>query len=190
MEEENRNAYSEVLEILKWVDDEKKLEALPIETLEVLKSKSNPEYKPQISKDIPLDEQNLQPETFSILSWIATKYWSDEMEDVEASVNPVNITENMEDVEASVNSVNITDTDSVNITNTENVTENIEQEDVQHIEEVKEEDAGETTINIEGISNMPIAYKDLKWYEKVRIKIVEFFNRIFRGNKRNKEVEN
>ena len=68
MENCNRNAYSEVIEILKWVDDEKKLEALPMEMLEVLKAKSNPEYKPQISKDIPLDEQNLQPETYSILS--------------------------------------------------------------------------------------------------------------------------
>ncbi len=50
MEKDNRNAYSEVIEILKFLDDEKKLEALPIEMLEVLKSKANPEYKPQISK--------------------------------------------------------------------------------------------------------------------------------------------
>ena len=42
MEKDNRNAYSEVIEILKFLDDEKKLEALPIEMLEVLKSKANP----------------------------------------------------------------------------------------------------------------------------------------------------
>ncbi len=33
MNDENKNAYSEVIEILKWVDDEKKLEALPMEML-------------------------------------------------------------------------------------------------------------------------------------------------------------
>ena len=60
--EDNKNAYSEVIEILKLVDDEKKLEALPMEMLELIKSKANPEYKPIINKDIPLDEQNLQPE--------------------------------------------------------------------------------------------------------------------------------
>ena len=53
MEEENKNAYSEVIEILKLVDDEEKLEKLPIEMLEVLKSKANPSYKPVISKEIP-----------------------------------------------------------------------------------------------------------------------------------------
>ena len=35
--EDNKNAYSEVIEILKLVDDEKKLEALPMEMLELLK---------------------------------------------------------------------------------------------------------------------------------------------------------
>ena len=81
MEKDNRNAYSEVIEILKLLDDEKRLEALPIEMLEVIKSKANPEYKPQISSEIPLEEQNLQPETLSILSWIAMKYWSDEIDE-------------------------------------------------------------------------------------------------------------
>ena len=79
--EDNKNAYSEVIEILKLVDDEKKLEALPMEMLELLKSKVNPEYKPIISKDIPLDEQNLQPETFAILNWITQKYWNDEQDE-------------------------------------------------------------------------------------------------------------
>ena len=74
MEKDNKDAYSEVIEILKLLDDEEKLEAMPIEMLEVLKSKANPEYKPQILKNIPLEEQNLQPETLSILSWIAMKF--------------------------------------------------------------------------------------------------------------------
>ena len=42
MEKDNKDAYSEVIEILKLLDDEEKLEAMPIEMLEVLKSKANP----------------------------------------------------------------------------------------------------------------------------------------------------
>ena len=86
MENENKKAYSEVIEILKTIDSEKRLEALPMEMLEVLKSKADPEYKPKISAEIPLDEQNLQPETLSILSWIAIKYWKDEINNEENNI--------------------------------------------------------------------------------------------------------
>ena len=124
--EENKNAYSEVIEILKLIDDEKMLEALPMEMLEVLKLKVNPEYKPQISKEIPLEEQNLQPETFSILSWIAMKYWGEE------------------------------------ITKTEFENSN---------------------------SALPIASEDLKWYQKIRAKIIEIFHKIFRKKQAKQEVK-
>ena len=158
MENDNRNAYSEVIEILKLIDDEEKLEALPMEMLEVLKEKSNPEYKPQISMEIPLDKQNLQPETFSILSWIAQKYWNEEMEEEENTIFEENNAQNIEEVEQEA----------------ESTQENTEQEKIE--EEIKTDEN----------SNMPILYKDLKWYEKIRIKIVEFLNRIF---KRKQEMQ-
>lgn len=149
MEKDNRNAYSEVIEILKLLDDEKKLEALPIEMLEVLKSKANPEYKPQISSEIPLEEQNLQPETLSILSWIAMKYWSDEID------------ENISVEEKSQNEENI------EIKENEDKNENKNEED----EVLKEEQTS---------SILPVLHKDLKWYEKIKVKIIEFFNKIFK----------
>ena len=122
--EDNKNAYSEVIEILKLVDDEKKLEALPIEMLELLKSKANPEYKPKISKDIPLDEQNLQPETFAILNWITQKYWNDEQEQ-----------EQNEQIDREVS------------------------------------------------AKLPVLLDNLKWYEKIKIRIIELFSKIFKRNK-------
>ena len=64
--EDNKNAYSEVIEILKLVDDEKRLEALPMEMLELLKSKANPEYKPIISKEIPLEIEDEFPICFAM----------------------------------------------------------------------------------------------------------------------------
>lgn len=160
MEKDNRNAYSEVIEILKFLDDEKKLEALPIEMLEVLKSKANPEYKPQISKDIPLEEQNLQPETLSILAWIATKYWSDELE--------------KEEVLGASSDIQKEETQK-NLEENEN---NIEAEN----EEIKQADS--EAEEIQENNNLPILHKDLKWYEKIKEKIIEFFDKIFHRKKK------
>ena len=160
MEKDNRNAYSEVIEILKFLDDEKKLEALPIEMLEVLRSKANPEYKPQISKDMPLEEQNLQPETLSILAWIVTKYWNEE------------INENNEN-----ESSNVQEEIENNIEN-EQETERDESEE-NNLEEFEREEK----IDNEK-SNLPILHKDLKWYEKIKEKILEFFSKIFGKKKK------
>ena len=146
--EENKNAYSEVIEILKLIEDEKKLEALPIEMLEVLKVKANPEYKPQISKEIPLEEQNLYPETFSILSWIALKYWDEEIETVanreqEKQEEKEPKTEPREPIEESLKMQN-------------------------------QEELDQTTL--------PVLYQDLKWYQKIKVRILEIFHKIFGKN--------
>lgn len=155
MEKDNRNAYSEVIEILKFLDDEKKLEALPIEMLEVLKSKANPEYKPQISKDIPLEEQNLQPETMQILAWIATKYWVEDLENVEEKQDAEVAENNQEDV--AENNSEASETKSEN--------EKIEKD-------------------VEEQNNLPVLHKDLKWYEKIKEKIIKFFEKIFNKKKK------
>jgi len=166
--EDNKNAYSEVIEILKLVDDEKKLEALPMEMLELIKSKANPEYKPIINKDIPLDEQNLQPETYALLNWIAQKYWGDfeveEIQDSETSeiMKQIEIPEEHviqeEKIQKSISQ------DEENIMNTENEQNSVYSE-----------------------NNLPISFDNLKWYEKIKIRIIELFNRIF---KRSKSKEN
>ena len=171
--EDNKNAYSEVIEILKLVDDEKRLEALPMEMLELLKSKANPEYKPIISKEIPLDEQNLQPETYAILNWITQKYWEDAIDNSEE-----NQFSNIEKIETNEQN---------------NVEESNNQEEIQERISENSENLVTTEIeqNIENAenetSNLPVLFDDLKWYEKIKIKIIELFNRIF---KRNKSKEN
>ena len=79
MEEEKRRAYSEVVEILKLVEDEKKLESIPFEVIELIKNNSDPTYKPQITKDRPFEEQNISKEAYGILGWIASKYWGEDV---------------------------------------------------------------------------------------------------------------
>ena len=77
MEEEKRKAYSEVVEILKLIDDEKRIEKIPFEVIELIKRNSDPEYRPRIDKEKPLEDQNLKKETYSIIGWIASKYWNE-----------------------------------------------------------------------------------------------------------------
>lgn len=96
MNEEKKKAYSEVVEILKLMDEEK-LEKLPVEVAELIKGNSDPTYTPHISKDIPIEEQNLKEETYVILGWLANKYWGEEIieieeakEEVEAEINVYN----------------------------------------------------------------------------------------------------
>ena len=50
MEEEKRKAYSEVVEILKLIEDENRIEKIPFEVIELIKKNSDPEYKPIIDK--------------------------------------------------------------------------------------------------------------------------------------------
>ena len=159
MENNNAKAYSEVIEILKLVDDEKKLEALPIEMLEVLKSKADPEYKPKISMEIPLEEQALQSETYSILSWIASKYWSENLE-----------TNNIEQKQSE---------------NNEEVVENIQSESNKIEGNILLEEDKQQTNEI----NLPIAYSDLKWYQKIKMKVIELLNKLFKRNKKNTNYE-
>lgn len=156
--EDNRNAYSEVIEILKLVDDEKKLEALPMEMLELLKSKSNPEYKPEISKEIPLDQQKLQPETYAILNWITEKYWNEELE--QEKNYQINI---IEPTEENSTQERVNEEEKV----IEKISENIEI--IQNKESIENK-----------TPNLPITLENLKWYERIKIKIVELFNKIFK----------
>ena len=80
MDEEKRKAYSEVVEVLKLIDDEQKMEKIPFEVIEMIKLNSDPTYKPKISKEIPFEEQNLSKQTYAILAWLASKYWGEEFE--------------------------------------------------------------------------------------------------------------
>lgn len=92
--EEISNAYSEVIEVLKIMDDDEKLEKLPMELVELIKKKANPEYKPQISKEIPIENQGLKDETYSIIAWIAKKYWHEQIFETKKEIQEIVRVEN------------------------------------------------------------------------------------------------
>jgi len=169
MEENKKKAYSEIVEILKLIEDEQKLSKIPFEVIQMFKNNADPEYKPTISMEIPLEEQNLMNETYSILGFIATKYWQDTIEE-EMPVNNEVKEKNVESIEA---------------------VEEITDELVEKIEEFKEEndvfEIVEEKQEVQEENNLPVLVEDIKWYKKIKDKIIAFLNRIFSRKKKNIE---
>lgn len=133
--EENKdmaNVYSEVIAVLKIMEDDEKLDKLPMEFVELLRAKSNHEYQPNISKDKPIEEQNLRNETYGLLAWISQKYWHEKIFEKVYVENDIDL-----DI-------------------------------LQYLEDNKD---------------LPILYEDLNWYEKIKIKVIKFIDRIFKRNR-------
>lgn len=149
MEEETKKAYSEVIEVLKLIDEDDKFEKLPYEFVQLLKRNAEPTYKPYITKEIPLEEQNLRNETYKILAWIADKYWDKTIYE--------DITEKQDKNE------NIEETTNNN---------NEEENRVYVYTDIDEE-------TLEG-QNLPFVINNLKWYEKIKIKIINLLKSIFK----------
>lgn len=168
MEENKKKAYSEIVEILKLIEDEEKLSKIPFEVIQMFKNNADPEYKPTISMETPLEEQNLMNETYSILGFIATKYWQDTLEE-EKPVQNVAKEENVENIEE-----------------IEEVTEEL----VEKIEEFKEEnDVSEIVEEKEAQeeNKLSVLVEDIKWYKKIKDRIIAFLNKIFSRKKKNIE---
>lgn len=138
MNEEKRKAYSEVVEVLKLIDDEQKLETIPFEVVQLIKGNADPTYKPEISKEIPLEEQNLMEETYRIIAWIASKYWGE---------------------------------------NIEEITEE-KQEENSNIQEIGEKEVREEE-NIVEENILPIVVEEHKWFEKIKMKVINFLKKLF-----------
>ena len=80
MEENSSLAYSEVYEILKFIEDEyvNKKKKRIMDFFEVERDK---EYKPIINVNISLDDQNLKRETMVLLAILNYNYWCDSEEE-------------------------------------------------------------------------------------------------------------
>ncbi len=170
MEEEKRKAYSEVVEVLKLIEDEEKIEKIPFEVIQLIKANSDPTYKPTINKDISLEDQNLRTETYSILGWIANKYWE---------VDTVSSQEETNTAESENNDITEVDLDRINI------------EDIE-LKAPKEPVTNAIVYNdiepeaLDG-KNLPVLAYDKNWFEKLKSKVIELFKTIFRISTKNRE---
>lgn len=187
MEEEKKKAYSEVVEILKLIEDEKKLEKIPFEVIELIKRNADPSYKPTISKDMPLEDQNLRNETFSILGWIANKYWNENIE--------------LEDNEKVEGSEKIESTTTLEAKDEKHNTQCVEQNNFENIHIATETDQNSENIDEKATayndidpqclesSNLPTLVPETKWYEKIKMQVIRLFKLIF-GIKNKDEESN
>lgn len=74
---EYKQSLSELNMILHLMDREY-FDKLPQKFIEFLESNMDREYKPNISKDIPINEQELKKDTKVLLSLLYRDYWCDE----------------------------------------------------------------------------------------------------------------
>lgn len=70
----NSYAYAEVLDVLDNMESEY-VEKIPQSFIEYLKENSSVDYQKHITLDKPLEKQNLNAKTLSILAAINLKYW-------------------------------------------------------------------------------------------------------------------
>ena len=185
MEEEKRKAYSEVVEILKLIEDEKALEAIPFEVIELIKKNADPTYRPNISKEIPIEEQNLRNETYSIMGWIANKYWGQEIgnENIEES-QKVEENSQVEHIEAVQENAQDSIQEKTN-NNTEQI-ENTEKVNMKKDKEVSVYNDIEPEC-LEG-SNLPMLV-DIKWYQRLKNQVIKIIRKLFRIKSKEEVIE-
>jgi len=158
MEEEKRKAYSEVVEILKLIDDEQRIEKIPFEVIELIKRNSDPLYKPTIDKNQPIEDQDLRNETYSILGWIANKYWNEDI-----IIEPKNeITDEIKDEHQETKTVKET------INNIEERAAVYNDLEPKILDYCTQQD------------NLPILKSDDKWYNKIKDKVIKLLKILFR----------
>lgn len=160
MEEEKRKAYSEVVEILKLIDDEQRIEKIPFEVIELIKRNSDPLYKPSIDKNKPIEEQGLRNETYSILGWIANKYWNEDI--VIESKDKENIQTEETPQEKDVKTINET------INKIEERAAVYNDLEPKILEYCTEQD------------NLPILRSNIKWYNKIKDKVIRLLKTLFK----------
>lgn len=74
MENNLRKAYSEIYEILNLMESEY-TDKVPDKLKKLIISEKDNSFKPNIKIDIPLESQNLQKETLTILAILYLNYW-------------------------------------------------------------------------------------------------------------------
>ena len=79
MEEDRRNAYTEVIEILKNMD-RKLVMKIPIEIVKTIKDNRNIEYKVKIDKNDIFNKKNISKRALNILGWLQINYLSEKDE--------------------------------------------------------------------------------------------------------------
>lgn len=77
MSEYSKRVYSETYAILQLLQEEF-LSKIPSNLIEILKTEKDDTYDVNINPNIPLEEQNLHPDTISLLAMLKVDYWCED----------------------------------------------------------------------------------------------------------------
>ena len=80
MKNELLKAYAEVDKVLSYMEN-KYIEKIPKKMREIFKTEKLEGYNPKINPKVPLDEQNIQSKTLSILAMLNLNYWCENYEE-------------------------------------------------------------------------------------------------------------
>jgi len=201
MEEEKKKAYSEVVEILKLIDNEEKIEKIPFEVIQLIKNNSDPSYKPTIDKDKPLEEQNLKDETYSIIAWIANKYWNENItieqnnsETIQTG-DTLNVNEQTE-VKTARYEGDQNETEEAEYETVQTETERIVNSNINNITETKLSHKASVYNDLEReilercdqLEQLPILKSDLKWFNRIKQQVLRLLKILFRVKSAEKEM--
>lgn len=89
MENNLKTAYSEIYEIFKLIDNEY-INKIPIRVKELIINEKDSTFTPNILTNIPLEKQNLQKETFTILTILYLNYWCESESEKREIINLCN----------------------------------------------------------------------------------------------------
>lgn len=87
--QDNKEAYVEVLEILKHMD-KKYVDKIPAELIDFFNKNASKEYEFSLDKTIPFEEQVLKDDTINILAMINYNYWCEDEEHKKYLLNKYN----------------------------------------------------------------------------------------------------
>ena len=86
---ESKQAYAEVLEILKHMDA-KYVQKIPNKLIEFLNKNASKDYKFVLDKNIPFEQQALKESTINILAMLNYNYWCEDEEHKKYLLNKYN----------------------------------------------------------------------------------------------------
>lgn len=149
---ERREAYIEVLEILKHMD-RKYVTKIPKDLIEFFERNSSKEYEFHIDTSIPLEEHKLKENTINILAMLNLNYWCESEEHKKELLKKYHEND-LRHQEKLRNKYN---------------TDNLFKRERKVITSIKE--------NYE--NSIPLKYEEPKWYQKTYNIILKFIKRLF-----------
>ena len=157
MVEDRREAYVEILEILKHMD-KRLVSKIPLELREFFERNASKEYEFYIDSNTPLEKYVLKENTINILAMLNINYWCD----------------NEEHKQELLKKYYENDLKKQEALNNKYSTDNIFKKENKKYEVQSKKDQ---------ISTMPASYEANKWYKKIYINILNFIKQIFNKNK-------